>query len=546
MKSPSSEYLEQFPAVAEDETLKLQLVVGEFLSAANRGPAPKIGDYLVRFPEFGQRLASELKKAVPQAQGRAELDQTKISDGCFKATRKADAAVKSIVLPPAPLPARIGRYAIQKLLGSGGFGRVYLGHDEELDRLVAIKVPREDRLATRHDQEEFVREAKLLAGLEHPGIVPVYDVGRTVDGRCFIVSKYVDGSDLTARLAAEPLTPTKSAKIVADVADALHFAHSRRIVHRDVKPANILLDQSGRAFIADFGIALKEEDLGRDASIVGTLAYMSPEQLRGEGHLVDGRSDVFSLGIVFYELLTGRHPFSVDRLQRMASAEARPPRQLNDQLPRELERICLRALCKRAADRYPTAKDFADDLRHWLGHPQQSMATTDVSPVVTGLPPRELETTPLRIVPKGLRCFDAEDTDFFLELIPGPRDRDGLPDIIRFWKTRIESRNPEKAFRAGLIYGPSGCGKSSLLRAGLLPRLDKSVTVVFLEATSEGTEVRLVRKLRSACPSLPQAAGLAELLVRIRRGDGLPEGQKLLIVFDQFEQWLHSRGAQGG
>ena len=306
-----------------------------------------------------------------------------------------------------------------------------------------------------------------------------------------------------------------------------------------------MLDQSGRAFIADFGIALKEEDLGRDASIVGTLAYMSPEQLRGEGHLVDGRSDVFSLGIVFYELLTGRHPFSVDRLQRMASAEARPPRQLNDQLPRELERICLRALCKRAADRYPTAKDFADDLRHWLGHPQQSMATTDVSPVVTGLPPRELETTPLRIVPKGLRCFDAEDTDFFLELIPGPRDRDGLPDIIRFWKTRIESRDPEKAFRAGLIYGPSGCGKSSLLRAGLLPRLDKSVTVVFLEATSEGTEVRLVRKLRSACPSLPQAAGLAELLVRIRRGDGLPEGQKLLIVFDQFEQWLHSRGAKG-
>ena len=177
---PVERYLEQFPAVAEDETLKLQLVVGEFLSAANRGPAPKIGDYLVRFPEFGQRLASELKKAVPQAQGRAELDQTKISDGCFKATRKADAAVKSIVLPPAPLPARIGRYAIQKLLGSGGFGRVYLGHDEELDRLVAIKVPREDRLATRHDQEEFVREAKLLAGLEHPGIVPVYDVGRTV------------------------------------------------------------------------------------------------------------------------------------------------------------------------------------------------------------------------------------------------------------------------------------------------------------------------------------------------------------------------------
>jgi eukaryotic-like serine/threonine-protein kinase len=537
---PVEEYLAQIRAVADDESLKLRLVVGEFVSAASREPAPTIGEYLARFPELCPRLASELDKAGCKRNG-AELDQTKTSDGCFKVTRTFDVVVQPIVRPSVPLPARIGRYAIQKLLGSGGFGRVYLGHDEELDRPVAIKVPREDRLATRRDQDEFIREAQLLARLEHAGIVPVYDVGRTGDGRCFIVSKYVDGSDLTARLALHPPTTTTSAMIVADVAEALHFAHSRRIVHRDVKPANILLDRTGRAFIADFGIALKEEDLGRDASIVGTLAYMSPEQLRGEGHLVDGRSDVFSLGVVFYELLTGQRPFSVDRLQQMASVEARPPRQLNDRLPRELERICLRALCKRAADRYTTAKDFAEDLRHWLEHTHPGIATTDIPPTVAVSPSKELETAPLRIVPKGLRCFDAEDTEFFLELIPGPRDRDGLPESIRFWKTRIESRDPEKAFRAGLIYGPSGCGKSSFLRAGLLPRLDASVTVIFVEAASEGTELRLLSKLRSAFPSLPAADGLVESLVHIRRGDGLAEGRKLLIVFDQFEQWLHSR-----
>ena len=306
-------------------------MVREFVVAAGRGTQPRIQEYLLRFPELGSRLVSELREAATKGMPTSPLEETQTSDQCLKGTLKVQSAVRSVERQP-PLPATIGRYAVHKLLGSGGFGRVYLGHDNDLDRPVAIKVPREDRLANRKDQDEFIREAKLLAQLEHQGIVPVYDVGRTSDGGCFIVSKYVNGSDLTA-WRAEPLLPAVSAKIVADVADALQFAHSRRIVHRDVKPANILLDQSGRAFIADFGIALKEEDLGRDASIVGTLAYMSPEQLRGEGHLVDGRSDIFSLGVVFYELLTGHRPFSADRLQRMASVEARPPRQLNDKLP---------------------------------------------------------------------------------------------------------------------------------------------------------------------------------------------------------------------
>jgi formylglycine-generating enzyme required for sulfatase activity len=151
------------------------------------------------------------------------------------------------------------------------------------------------------------------------------------------------------------------------------------------------------------------------------------------------------------------------------------------------------------------------------------------------------DSQPVRIVPKGLRSFDAHDADFFLELLPGPRDRDGLPDSIRFWKTRIEERDPENTFSVGLLYGPSGCGKSSLVKAGLLPRLSDKVLTVYVEATAEETETRLLNGLRKRCPGLPSNVGLKETLTALRRGQGIPVGKKVLLVLDQFEQWLHAR-----
>jgi formylglycine-generating enzyme required for sulfatase activity len=144
-------------------------------------------------------------------------------------------------------------------------------------------------------------------------------------------------------------------------------------------------------------------------------------------------------------------------------------------------------------------------------------------------------------VPRGLRSFDAHDADFFLELVPGPRDRDGLPDSIRFWKTRIEETDADNTFTVGLIYGPSGCGKSSLVKAGLLPRLSDDVMAVYVEATAQETETRLLNGLRKRCPALPAPAGLKEALAALRRGQGVPVGKKVLIVLDQFEQWLHAR-----
>ncbi|MGE3822457.1 MAG: serine/threonine-protein kinase, partial [Isosphaeraceae bacterium] len=245
-------------------------------------------------------------------------------------------------------PERLGRFQLLEVLGSGGFGTVYKAHDPELDRLVAIKVPNSDRIVRPEDLEAHLNEARVLAKLEHENIIPIYDVFRTENRECVVVYKYVDGRDLADHVRRRPLDAREAAGLVAAVAEALHHAHTRGLVHRDVKPENILIDATGAPHVADFGLALTDEEYGKGGRLAGTPSYMSPEQAHGEGHLVDGRSDVFSLGVIFYELLTARRPFvaSTQRaiLDLIATTEARPPRQIDDSIPRELERICLKAM----------------------------------------------------------------------------------------------------------------------------------------------------------------------------------------------------------
>ncbi|MGE3807506.1 MAG: serine/threonine-protein kinase, partial [Gemmataceae bacterium] len=229
------------------------------------------------------------------------------------------------------LPERLGRYRILCKLGSGGFGVVYKGYDDDLRREVAIKVPHRDRLSAG-DAQAYLNEGRNLASLNHPNVVPVYDVGRTEDGLCYLVSAFIDGTDLVAWLKENRPSPREAVEMIRTVAQALHHAHRCGLVHRDIKPANILRARDGRIVVADFGLALREEDFGKGGGYAGTPVYMSPEQARCEGHRVDGRSDIYSLGVVFYELLTGRRPFNApaiaELLEQIKHQEPRPPRQL--------------------------------------------------------------------------------------------------------------------------------------------------------------------------------------------------------------------------
>lgn len=460
---------------------------------------------------------------------------------------------------------QIGRYRVVRVLGRGGFGTVYLAQDEKLDRLVAVKVPHAKHLAERQDLEIYLAEARTVANLDHPNIVPVHDVGGSKDCPCFVVSKYIEGDDLASLLQSSRLDYLDAVELTATIADALHHAHKHGIVHRDIKPGNILIAEDGRPYVVDFGLALREENIGKGPRWAGTPAYMSPEQARREGHRVDGRSDIFSLGVLFYELLSGRRPFKADTqaelLEQVTSFEPRPLRQYNEQLPKELERICQKAMAKRVRDRYSSAHDLADDLRRYLdsrrAEPFPSAAsaaviTADTEQSATGatstgstarsttsIAPRDSSLGPLSIAPKGLRAFDANDADFYLDLLPGTRGRDGLPESIRFWKSRIEQADPDKTFAVGILYGPSGCGKSSLFKAGLLPRLSEDVLPVYIEATPETTEERLRRALQKLCPKLLDSLPLTDAMLALRRGQGAPAGKKILVILDQFEQWLH-------
>jgi len=280
-----------------------------------------------------------------------------------------DSAPVSQMSEAAAHPARIGRYRIEKVLGKGGFGLVYLAYDEQLNRPVAVKVPHAKLISKAGDAESYLTEARTVANLDHPHIVPVHDVGSTDEFPCYIVSKYVEGTNLATRLKQTRLLHIEAAELVATVAEALHYAHRQGLVHRDVKPGNILVGTDGKPYVVDFGLALREENIGKGPKYAGTPAYMSPEQARGEGHRVDGRSDIFSLGVVFYELLVARRPFQADTrqelLEQITTLEVRAPREIDSDIPRELERICLKALSKRATDRYATAQDLADDLLHF-------------------------------------------------------------------------------------------------------------------------------------------------------------------------------------
>ncbi|MBI5759081.1 MAG: protein kinase [Planctomycetales bacterium] len=306
-------------------------------------------------------LASDI---APQVRDRVSRDKSAAPQTGSWLLPESDQAPELALVPQF-----LGRFEVVDFLGSGAFSRVYLARDAQLDRLVALKVPRAERFDTKEAIASFVQEARVIAGLDHPGIVSIYDVGHD-NGVQYIVMQYINGQTLQQRIAAGRLSSTEAAEIACRVAEAIHVAHKRQVFHRDIKPSNVLMDEDGRPHVVDFGLAVQERQQHRyTGEVAGTLAYMAPEQIRGEAQWLDGRSDVWSIGAMLYTLLTGRPPFigvGPKISDEILNREPRPPRQIDERIPRELERICLKCLAKPVRDRYPTAFDLAEDLKNWL------------------------------------------------------------------------------------------------------------------------------------------------------------------------------------
>jgi tRNA A-37 threonylcarbamoyl transferase component Bud32 len=367
------------PVKSETREQELDALLGSYLEAMDAGKAPSREELLASHPELAADLSLFFSDNDKVRSWTAPvLDTLRPADA--EATIEAGAGDRHLetVVPGVKLGI-FGDYELLKEIGRGGMSVVYKARQLSLNRLVAIKMIRADRLFTEADSLRFHHEAETVAKLDHPGMVPIYEVGRWdaegLDAPIMYFSmKLLEGGDLTAlcRQAPGGADQKRVARLVASAARALQHAHEQNILHRDLKPSNILLDGDGQAHVTDFGLALcleRDLSLTQTGAIVGTPGYMSPEQAMGRRDLTPA-TDVYGLGAVLYALLTGRPPFkresALDTLLYVKETEPEPPSLWNYSLDRTLEAICLKCLAKAPKQRYASAAALAEDLEHWL------------------------------------------------------------------------------------------------------------------------------------------------------------------------------------
>jgi WD40 repeat protein len=382
---------------SEQRERRLHEVLGAYFESVEAGRAPRSEDLIEKHPDLADDLAAffaneerfgrlveplQLTAAIPERVGAsAELadshrggnpDRHLDRESPGTTMGEHPARGPAAAFPKGTRVRYFGDYVLQTVLGQGGMGVVYRAKQLSLNRLVAIKMIRAGLWAGEEEVRRFKNEAEAVAGLDHPQIVPIYEIG-SHDGQHYFSMKLIGETSLAGRLAEYTADPKSAARLVAEVALAVHHAHQRGILHRDLKPSNILLDAEGRPHVTDFGLAKKltgEGDLSVSGSILGTPAYMSPEQASGHRRAVTTASDVYGLGSVLYAALTGRPPFPGDdvlaTLEQVRNQAPERPSTLNPRVDRDLGTVCLKCLEKDPRRRYDSAAALADDLERYL------------------------------------------------------------------------------------------------------------------------------------------------------------------------------------
>jgi WD40 repeat protein len=374
---PTEAYLHAYPALADAPEAALELVYGEFLLREQHGESPALDEYQRRFPQYAARLRQQLLLHQAMASESQLGSDTRL---------RSDERLPGAPATPLPTPSAadlagfpaVPGYEIVAELGQGGMGVVYKAWHTGLRRLVALKMVRADT-ATPDGLARFKAEAEAVARLQHPHIVQIYDIGEH-QGRLYLALECVEGGSLASKLGGQPLPAREAAVLIAALARAVHHAHQRGILHRDLKPANVLLSADGTPKVTDFGLAklvAGGEVQTQTGVVLGTPSYMPPEQARGQTKAVGPAADVYALGAVLYQCLTGRPPFvaetALHTLYQVVHDEPVSPRQLQSRVPRDLETICLKCLQKEPAKRYGSAAALAEDVQRYLeGQPVQA------------------------------------------------------------------------------------------------------------------------------------------------------------------------------